>query len=223
MITFTGIYTYFFCFFFQELVKDQKIKLQPILNSTAVISFSDILREVAVNNQSSKLRYPVYINGRMVPKDFRPLTKKYIPYLGKELQEAIKEGNSPKIQVYIRALGKIAHPNILHYFEPYLEGQRNISHYQRLLVVTALKHLANLYPDVATPVLLSLYENLGEHREIRTAAVFMIMETNPSANTLQRMAEFTNIDTSKHVIAAVVSAIKSAANLQGSHTQQMYV
>jgi hypothetical protein len=49
------------------------------------------------------------------------------------------------------------------------------------------------------------------------------METHPSANILQRMAEFTNIDTSKQVIAAVVSAITSAANLQGSHTQQMYV
>jgi hypothetical protein len=90
-------------------------------------------------------------------------------------------------------------------------------------MVTALKHLAKLHPDVATPVLLSLYENLGEDREIRTAAVFMIMETNPSANILQRMAEFTNIDTSKQVIAAVVSAITSAADLQGSHTQQMYV
>jgi len=221
MITFTGIYIYFF--FFQELVKDQKTKTQPFLNSTAVLSFSDILREVAVNNQSSKLRYPVYISGRMVPKNFRPLTEKYIPYLGKELQKAINEGNSPKIQVYIRALGKIAHPNILQYFEPYLEGQRDISSYQRLLMVTALKHLANLHPDVATPVLISLYENLGEDRDIRTAAVFMIMETNPSANILQRMAEFTNIDTSKHVIAAVVSAITSAANLQGSHTQQMYV
>ena len=195
--------------------------MQPFLNSTAVLSFADILREVAVNNQSSKLRYPVYIAGRMVPKNFRPLTEKYIPYLGKELQKAINEGNSLKIQVYIRALGKIAHPNILQYFEPYLEGQKDVSSYQRLLMVTALTHLANLHPQVVTPVLLSLYENLGEDREIRTAAVFTIMETNPSVYILQRMAEFTNIDTSKQVNAAVVSAIKSAANLQGPYTQQM--
>jgi hypothetical protein len=157
----------------------------------------------------------------MVPRNFRPLTEKYIPYLGKELQKAINEGSSPKIQVYIRALGKIGHPNILHYFEPYLEGQRTVSSYQRLLMVTALKHLAKLHPEVATPILLSLYENLGEDRDIRTAAVFMIMETNPSVNMLQRMAEFTNVDTSKQVIAAVVSAIKSAANLEGPYTEHM--
>lgn len=195
--------------------------MQPFLNSTAVLAFSDILREVAVNNQSSKLRYPVYVSGRMVPKHFRPLTEKYIPYLGKELQKAINEGNSPKIQVYIRALGKVAHPNILQYLEPYLEGQINVSSHQRLLMVTALKHLANLHPEVATPVLLSMYEDLGEDRDIRSAAVFMIVETNPSAHILQRMAEFTNVDTSKQVIAAVVSAITSAANLEGPYTQEM--
>ena len=143
--------------------------------------------------------------------------------MGKELQKAINEGDSPKIQVYIRALGKIAHPRILHYLEPYLEGQRNVSNYQRLLMVSALKHLANLNPEAATPVLLSLYENLGEAREIRVAAVYLMMETNPSANLLQRIAEFTNVDTSKHVIAAVISAITSAANLQGPYTQEMWV
>jgi hypothetical protein len=157
----------------------------------------------------------------MVPKNFTALTEKYIPYLGHELHNAIKEGNSPKIQVHILALGTIAHPNILQYLEPYLEGQIRVSNFQRLLMVSALMKLVELYPEKARPVLLKLYENFGEAQEIRTAAVFLLMETKPSATMLQRVAELTNFDTSKQVIAAVQSAIRSAANLKGTFTFEM--
>lgn len=204
--------------YFQELVKDPKVIEQPFLNSTAVISFSTLLREVAVDNRTAGVRYPIYVFGRMVPKLFTALTEKYIPYLGHELNKAIKEGNSPKIQVHILALGNTAHPNILQYLEPYLEGRIRVSKFQRLLMVSALTKLTKMHPEVASPVLLKLYENLGEAYEIRTAAVFLLMETKPSATILQRVAEFTNFDTSKQVITAVQSAIRSAANLEGPFT-----
>jgi hypothetical protein len=157
----------------------------------------------------------------MVPKNYTNLTVKYIPYLGKELHKAIEEGNSPRIQLSILALGRLAHPMILRYFEPYLEGQLNVSSYQRLLMVTSLKKLADVHPEVATPVLLKLYENLGETHEVRTAAVFLLMETKPSATILQRVADLTNVDTSKHCVAAVQSAIKSSASLKEAFTLQM--
>jgi predicted permease len=150
----------------------------------------------------------------MVPKKYPALTEKYIPYLGNELQKAVEEGNSPVTQVYIRALGNLAHPMILLYLEPYLEGQINVSSYQRLLIVSSLNKLAQVYPEVARPVLLKLYENLGETQEIRVVAAFLVMETKPSATILQRLAEFTELDTSKAVAVAVQSAIKSAANRQ---------
>ncbi|PNF34468.1 hypothetical protein B7P43_G11248 [Cryptotermes secundus] len=203
---------------FFELVKDPKVREQPFLNLTAVISFSTILREVAVNTRTATVRYPVYVFGRMVPKHFTALTEKYIPYLGHELHKAITEGNSPKIQLHILALGNIAHPNILQYLEPYLEGRIGVSKFQRLLMVCALMKLTKMHPEVASPILLKLYENLGEAYEIRTAAVFLLMETKPSETLLQRMAEFSNFDTSKHVIAAVHSAIKSAPNLEEPFT-----
>jgi hypothetical protein len=85
-------------------------------------------------------------------------------------------------------------------------------------MVSALTKLTKMHPEVASPVLLKLYENLGEAYEIRTAAVFLLMETKPSATILQRVAEFTNFDTSKQVITAVQSAIRSAANLEGPFT-----
>lgn len=207
--------------FFQELVTDQRTKQQMFLNCTAVLTFSQVLHEVAVNNRSANLRYPVYTFGRMVPKEFPPLTEKYIPYLGNEFRKAIEERNSQGIQLYTRALGNLGHPMSLLYFEPCLEGRINVSSYQRLLMVSSLKKLANAYPDIASSVLLKLFENIGENNEIRIAALSLLMETKPSSFILQRIAEYTDMDTSKDVVSAVQSAIKSAANLQETFTLPM--
>lgn len=157
----------------------------------------------------------------MVPKIFPPLTTNYIPHLGRLLNEAINEGDSQKIQVSIRALGNVAHPNILPLFEPYLEGTKNASKFQRLLMVSALDNLASVYPKEAAAVLLKLYQNTGENHEIRCVAVSLLMKTNPPANMLQRMAEFTNTDPDPQVNSMVQSAILSAANLQDPSNLQL--
>jgi predicted Zn-dependent protease len=157
----------------------------------------------------------------MVPKRFPPLTKDYIPHLGRLLNEAFNEGDSQKIQVSIRALGNVGHPGILPLFEPYLEGNKNASKFQRLLMVSALDKLANIYPKEAAAVLLKLYQNTGENHEIRCVAVSLLMRTNPPANMLQRIAEFTNADPDPQVSSMVQSAILSAANLQAPANLQL--
>jgi hypothetical protein len=202
----------FICF--QELVEDPKIKKQNSLNSTAILSFATLLRKVAVDSESAHNNYPVHISDRMVSKRFPPMTKYYIPYFNVSLEKAIYEGNSEKIQIYIRALGNIAHPKILQILEPYLEGEKNVSEFQRLLMVSALDKVAHLYPKIARPVLYNLYQNTAESHEVRCVAVTLLMKTNPPLVMLQRMAEFTNIDPHQQVISAVQSAIKSAAALE---------
>jgi HEAT repeat protein len=157
----------------------------------------------------------------MVPKRFPPLTKEYIPYLGRLLNEAINESNSQKIQVSIRALGNIGHPNILPIFEPYLEGEKNASKFQRLLMVSALDKLATIHPEEAAAALFKIYQNTGEAHELRCVAVSLLMRTNPPANVLQRMAEFTNADPDPQVSSVVQSAIRSAANLKGPSNVQL--
>jgi len=167
-----------------------------------------------VDNDTAHDKYPVHIFGRMVPKKFPPLTKEYIPHIGRLLQEAIQEGDSQKIQTYILALGYTAHPSILPYLEPYLEGQQNVSEFQRLFMVSALEKMANINPEAARAVLFKLYQNIGESHEIRCAAVHLLMKTNPPAALLQRMAEFTNADPDNQVVSVVTSAIKTAAALE---------
>jgi HEAT repeat protein len=157
----------------------------------------------------------------MVPKRFPPLTEEFIPYLARSLNEAFNESDSRRLQVLIRALGNVGLPSILPIFEPFLEGNRNASKFQRQLMVSALDKLANLFPKEAAAVLLKMYENTGESHEIRCAAVSLLMKTNPPANVLQRMAELTNTDPDPQVSSMVQSAIKSAANLPEQSNLQL--
>lgn len=203
------------------MATDPKTKKQDGLNSTALLSFTNLLRRVAVDNASAHDNYPVHIFGRMVPKRFPPLTEEFIPYLARSLNEAFNESDSRRLQVLIRALGNVGLPSILPIFEPFLEGNRNASKFQRQLMVSALDKLANLFPKEAAAVLLKMYENTGESHEIRCAAVSLLMKTNPPANVLQRMAELTNTDPDPQVSSMVQSAIKSAANLPEQSNLQL--
>jgi hypothetical protein len=201
-------------FYFQELAEDPKTRKQSGLNSTAILSLANLLRTVVVNNVSAHDNYPVHIFGRMVPKKFPQLTKRFIPDFGLALNKAINESNSQKIQVFIRALGDVGHPSILPIFEPFLEGQKNATEFQRLLMVSSMDKLAIMYPKEAAAVLTKLYQNTGENHEIRCVAVGLLMKTRPSANVLQGMAEFTNVDPDLQVSSMVQSAINTAAKLK---------
>lgn len=196
------------------MAEDPKTKKQNSLNSTAIISLTSLLRQVAVNNETAHDVYPVHVFGRMVPKKFPQLTKKFIPNLGRSLNKAMNESDSQKAQVYIHALGNVGHPSILPIFEPYLEGEKNATDFQRLLMVSSLEKMAYMYPKEASVVLFKLYRNIGESHEVRCVAVSLLMKTNPTAALLQRVAEFTNEDPDLQVASIVQSAIRSAAKLQ---------
>jgi len=203
------------------LVEDPKVKKQSSLNSTAILSFATLLRKVVVDTEEAHDNYPVHIGRRMVPKRFPPMTKLYIPYFNESLKKAVHEGESEKIQVYIRALGNTGHPSILQILEPYLEGQKNVSEFQRILMVLALDKLVYIQPHKARPVLYNLYQNTAESHKVRSAAVALLMKTNPPLIMLQRMAEFTNTDPHQQVISAVQSAIKSAAALEDPYNVEL--
>ncbi|XP_046405787.1 vitellogenin-A1-like [Ischnura elegans] len=199
------------------LATSPEVTKQPLLNSTAILSFANLARKAQVNNVTAHNLYPVHAFGRLSPINPKAVAEEYIPYMAKHLRAAVKDGDSHKIQVYIRALGNLGHPKILSVFEPYLEGKEPMSTFQRTLMVTSLNKLAKVFPQVARRVLFNVYQNLGESHEVRCAAVLVLMRTAPPAFMLQRMAEFTNRDPSLQVTAVVKSAIQSAAALQGPH------
>lgn len=178
------------------------------------MAFTNLLRMSHVDKNTQHNRYPVHVYGDLNTKQERQeVWKQYIPYLDQQLKQSIEQGESPKIQLFIRALGNIAHPKILQVFEPYLEGQKQITEYQRTLIVVSLDKLSHLFPRETRPVLYKIYQNQAEVYQVRVAAVYNLMKTNPPPSMLQRMAESTHEDVSTQVRSAVKSAIQSAASL----------
>lgn len=140
-----------------------------------------------------------------------------------QLREAIEERDSPRIQTYIMALGNFGHPKILPIFEPYLFGESSlpVSKFQRLMMVVSLNRLSENFPRIARSVAYRIYVNEKEAYELRCAAVYVIMKTNPPLSMLQRMAEFTNHDQDKHVNSAVKTNIDNLANLKQPELQDL--
>ncbi|KAK9500937.1 hypothetical protein O3M35_002098 [Rhynocoris fuscipes] len=206
---------------FFELVKSEEVQQQWHLNTSALISFTDLVRKAQVSKDIAHNRYPVHSFGRLAPKSDRTVAEKYIPYLEQQLKKAVQQGDSPRIQTYIRALGNTAHQKILAVFEPYLEGQQQISEFQRFTMVASLDKLTKVNPSLARSVLFKIYQNSGEAPQVRIAAVMQLMKTNPPRQILQRMAQHTNYDHSRQVNAAVKSAILNAANLQGPKSSEL--
>ncbi|KAJ8985867.1 hypothetical protein NQ317_006241, partial [Molorchus minor] len=202
---------------FFDFIRKPEVQLQSSLNETALLAYTNLIRRVYSDSKQSKNQYPVNSFGSFRTTKGRDMVKnKVIPYLTEQLNNAISFANTQKIHAYIRALGNTADPQILFAFEPYIEGKKQASQFQRLLMVVAMDKLAETYPKVAREVLFNVYQNAGETPEVRIAAVYQFMRTNPPTELLQRMAIYTNFDNQEHVNAAVKSSIESAADLEGA-------
>ncbi|GLV61232.1 hypothetical protein CBL_21061, partial [Carabus blaptoides fortunei] len=199
---------------FYTLATDDKIENEQYLNDTAILSFAELARRVYVNKDISHNQYPVHAFGKFYNQHNEVVENEYIPYFAKQLKEAIHDADSHKIHVYTRALGNTGHPKILSVFEPYLEGDKQVTQFQRLLMVVCMDRLVYEEPKTARSVLYKIYQNEGEASEIRVAAVYQLMRTDPPASMLQRMAEATHTDSSNQVASAVKSAIQTAAKLR---------
>uniref|UniRef100_A0A0K8SAK3 Vitellogenin-1 n=1 Tax=Lygus hesperus TaxID=30085 RepID=A0A0K8SAK3_LYGHE len=208
---------------FFSLATSEEAQKQWFLNTSAILSFTNLVRKAQVNNDTAHNQYPTHAFGRLSPKKQaqKAVSEKYIPYLQSQLRKAVSQGDSPKIQVYIRALGNTAHPKILSVFEPYLEGKEPMSDFQRLTIVASMDQMTKTYPKLARSVLFKIYQNGGDAPEVRSAAVMQLMKTNPPAELLQRMAQNTNSDHSQQVNSAVKSAIESAAKLRTPNAQEL--
>lgn len=119
----------------QHFATNAQVQQQYNVNTTALISFTEFLNRAQVNNQSAYNYYPVHSFGRLADRHYEIVVKEVIPYLAKELKAAVRDEDSQRIQVYIRALGNLGHPQILAVFEPYLEGHVQVTPFQRLAMV----------------------------------------------------------------------------------------
>lgn len=190
------------------------------MNVTAGFALTRFLYKSQVNNESASSYYPVETYGRLADGNNDYIVMEVIPYFVEELKTAVKNDDRVKALYAIRALGNLGHAQIPKVFEPYLEGDMKVSRFQRLAMVIALDKYTVNYPKAAQFLLFKLYQNRGDTNEIRSAAVFQLMRTQPSAEYLQRMAQQANGDENKDVRAAVRSALKSATESKSSKNEQ---
>ncbi|KAJ8680081.1 hypothetical protein QAD02_015868 [Eretmocerus hayati] len=196
-------------------------KDEEAVREAAIFAFSDLARQVIVDRRAARKRYPLNIFGRLFSKNNKDLHTIYLPKLMSELESAIEEANTRKVQLYSTAIGKIAHPRMLAIYEPYLEGKKPISLHQRLVMVLSLDKLAEVFPKIARSVLFKIYINNEDSYEIRTAAVYLLMKAKPSPSMVHRIAEHTNFDSNKQVNSAVKSIIDSLSRLQDDENQEL--
>ncbi|CAG9855085.1 unnamed protein product [Phyllotreta striolata] len=195
-----------------NLVKKPVVANYWPLNETALLSYADLVRKVYFGRDYYDTHYPKHTFENLKDKEGLSFVRNtVIPYFSQRLDKAVTQADTRKIHAYIRALGQIGSPDILKTYEPYLEGDKRCSDFQRVLMVVAMDKIARNYPEIARPVLMKIYQNNAETSEVRVAAVFQIMFTYPDAETLQYMASYTKIDTDEQVNAAVKSSIQSAS------------
>ena len=206
---------------FFDLATSEKVQKQVYLNQTALQSMASFLRQSQVSNHSAYSYYPTHAFGRFASKNYRIVQRKVIPYLAHKMNLASQNEDSQKMLAYIRALGNLGHPAILTVLEPYLEGKMPTTEFQRLAIVVALDKLTQTYPKIARSVLFKIYQNGADRDEVRAAAVFALMRTNPPAPMLQRMATMTYAEESRNVATAVRSALESAANLDNHEDREL--
>lgn len=206
---------------FYDMATSENVQKQAQLNHTALQSLASFLRNAQVSNHSAYSFYPTHAFGRMASKNYRIVQRQVIPYLSHKMNLAAQNEDSQKMLAYIRALGNLGHPSILNVFEPYLEGKMPTTEFQRLAIVVAMDKLTETYPKLARAVLFRIYQNSADRDEVRAAAVFAIMRTNPPAPMLQRMAEMTNAEKSPNVASAVKTALESAAELENPWDQEL--
>ncbi|CAH1153577.1 unnamed protein product [Phaedon cochleariae] len=199
-----------------QLIKEDLVQREWPLNDTAILSYSDLIREVYFHNTFYRAQYPIKsFPGMQSDEGIVFARGTVIPYLTKKLDMAIRQGKLHSVHAYIRAIGNTGAPDIIPIFKPYLEGTKQISQYQRLLMVASLDKLVKTNATLASDCLFKIYQNIGDSQEIRITAVYQLMRTKPTTEILQIMASYTNIDTHEYVNAAVKSSIESAAKLEG--------
>ncbi|XP_011695974.1 PREDICTED: vitellogenin-2-like [Wasmannia auropunctata] len=202
---------------FFEMNLDPVIMQQEYVNVSTPLAFAELI-DKSYNGQKY---YPIHSFGPMTPEINSVVVSRYIPHMANQMKQGLTENNSEKVQTYIMALGLTGHPNIISVFEPFVEGTKPVTKYQRMVMVNALSTLARHQPKLVGPIYYKLYMNTYENHEMRCLAVHEFIKTNPPLIMWQRLAKFTNVDSSEQVNSVVKSTIESIANLKRSEMQNI--
>merc|ERR1712200_118097 len=191
-----------------ELIQHPNIVTHKMLKHNAHIAFATILNRACFNTQESV--FPVNVFGEMCTPENPKIANEYIPHLKAELSAA----NDEEVHAAILALGTIGHDAVLPILVPYIEGKvtRNVSH--RKMAIYALTNVARKYRQTLLPIYSAIVFNQGENRQLRMAALSMMLPMDPSPVHLQKLAVATWLEQDEVVAKFIYPSLKSLAHIK---------
>merc|ERR550534_1736337 len=191
-----------------ELIKHPNVVAHKMLKHNTHIAFATILNKACFNTQESV--FPVNVFGEMCTPENPKIANEYIPHLKAELSAA----NDEEVHAAILALGTIGHDAVLPILLPYIEGKvtRNVSH--RKMAIYALANVARKYRQTLLPIYSAIVFNQGENRQLRMAALSMMLPMDPSPVHLQKLAVATWLEQDEVVAKFIYTSLKSLAHIK---------
>lgn len=190
---------------FQELIRSSAVLDDQQLKFTSLLAFSQVLRAACVDR---KTRYAHYTDEVFDATCELHQASRYVEWLASMLRS-----DRSSQRVYIAALGNTGAASALLHLQSIAEDS-SISTYLRASAVISMKYQTLRFPQQTSPILLSLYHDVGQPVAVRTAAVAMLFYTRPEIVLLQRIAVSTWYDPNMAVAAFVRSSLISLANLE---------
>jgi hypothetical protein len=194
-----------FALSFQELIRSSAVLGDQQLKITSLLAFSQVLRAACFDRRT---RYAQYTDEVFDATCYPQQASRYVEWLAKMLR------SDPSSQrVYIAALGNTGDASALPHLQSIAEDS-SISTYLRASAVISMKYQTLRVPQQTSPILFSLYHDVGQPVAVRTAAVAMLFYTRPDIVLLQRIAVSTWYEPYPEVAAFVRSSLISLANLE---------
>ena len=152
----------------------------------------------------------------------KKIVQEYIPHLVQELKSAT---TSIDKQIALWSLGQLAHESVLPTMINYMEGKTQDSTNQlRKVALYALNDVAHFYKHKLVPVFLAVATNPAESRNLRIAAITMLMKCQPETVYLQKLAVMTWFEQDLEVSRFIYSMLKEQSMLEiESHPEGSYL
>jgi hypothetical protein len=190
---------------FQELIQTSAIRDDQQLKTTSILAFSHLVRAACVDKRT---RYAHYTDEVFDATCELHQVSRYVAWLSSMLRS-----EQSLQRVCIAALGNTGALSALNPLQSLAEDT-NISPYLRASAVISMKYQALRVPEQTSPILLSLYHDVGQPVAVRVAAASMLFYTKPELVLLQRIAVSTWYDPSMAVATFVRSSLTSFADLE---------
>jgi len=203
-----------------KTIKSEAVVSRFWLKGSSHLVFANIVRNACLG--SSKSYYPEDVFGKMCTSSNKKIVQEYIPHLVQELKSAT---TSIDKQIALWSLGQLAHESVVPIMINYMEGKTQDSTNQlRKVALYALNDVAHFYKHKLVPVFLAVATNPAESRNLRIAAITMLMKCQPDTVYMQKLAVMTWFEQDLEVSRFIYSMLKEQSMLEiESHPEGSYL